>query len=410
MNFEEFKLKPEMMRAIHDSRFTEPTAIQEKCIPLILEGRDVVGQSMTGSGKTAAFAIPILEMIEKGKGVQALVLTPTRELCVQITGVVEQLGYHLKVRVASVFGGVSISPQMDAIRSAEIIIGTPGRVLDHLERGTLDLKHIRFLVLDEVDRMSDMGFIDDVERIIHHTPKHRQGLLFSATVTQEVQRLIRNHLTNPVTIQTQSYVETHLLNQMYYNVMKQDKFSLLVHLLKQHQEQFCIVFCATRSEVDRLTRNLKRQDLKAMAIHGGLTQNKRLKAIEMLKEQRLSILVATDVAARGLDIQNVNFIYNYDVPKSSQDYIHRIGRTARAGKSGLAVTLLSDKDFENFGRVLQDRSLKIKCEDTPAFERVRFEAAQQFRGRSPTHGNYHQGHQRGPPQRSGGGSRGNWRR
>jgi len=410
MNFEEFKLKPEMMRAVHDARFTEPTAIQEKCIPLILEGKDVVGQSMTGSGKTAAFAIPILEMIEKGKGAQALVLTPTRELCVQITGVVEQLGYHLKIRVASVFGGVSISPQMDAIRSAEIIIGTPGRILDHLERGTLDLKHIRFLVLDEVDRMSDMGFIDDVERIIHHTPKHRQGLLFSATVTQEVQRLIRNHLTNPVTIQTQSYVETNLLNQSYYNVMKHDKFSLLVHLLKQHPNEFCIVFCATRSEVDRLTRNLKRQDLRAMAIHGGLTQNKRLKAIEMLKEQRLSILVATDVAARGLDIQNVNYIYNYDVPKSSQDYIHRIGRTARAGKSGLAVTLLSDKDFENFSRVLQDRSLKIKCEETPAFERVRFDTGQQSRGRLPAHGNYHQGHQRGPPQRTGGGQRGNWRR
>jgi len=373
MSFQNFDLKPELLRAVEKSRFEHPTAIQQKCIPLILQGRDVVGQSKTGSGKTAAFCLPILNMIHGRDPVQCLILTPTRELCVQITEVFEIFGAPLGIRAASVYGGVGINPQIDAIKQCPIIVATPGRTLDHIGRGTLNLSRIRFLVLDEVDRMSDMGFIEDVSEIISYTPKQRQTMLFSATISNSVKDVIKKYLKNPETITTESYVERHLLEQSYYNVEARDKFSLLAHLIRQHSNESCIVFCSTRNNVDLIARNLKNQGLKAMAIHGGITQNRRQQSIEAIKDEHTKILVATDVAARGLDINNVNFIYNYDVPKTSDDYIHRIGRTARAGKSGQAVTILSERDYDNFRRVQQDSLLNIAREELPEFPRVRFE-------------------------------------
>ncbi len=390
MKFDELTLKEELMKGIKHAGFTDLTLIQEKTVKPALEGTDIVGQSKTGSGKTAAFAIPILEKIGGG-GVQAIILTPTRELCVQVTDVFQQLGNHMNVRTTSVYGGVSLDNQVRDIKKSQVVIGTPGRVLDHLNRQTLSLRGIKFFVLDEVDRMSDMGFIEDVERILSATNKDKQTLLFSATLTPEVLDLVEKHLKKPITIKTDSYVEKQYLKQVYYNTMPKDKFSLLVHLLKKDVEGLKLIFCATRREVDILTTNLKRQGIKVMAIHGGLTQPRRLKALEQLRDEKINVLVATDVAARGLDIKNVVTVYNYDVPKNSQDYIHRVGRTARASQSGKAITLLTHHDHENFSRVLQDSSLEITSEQKPSFERIAFQRNTQQR-RPQGRGNF-------PPRR-----------
>jgi ATP-dependent RNA helicase DeaD len=272
----------------------------------------------------------------------------------------------------AVYGGVGIQPQIDAMRNTDIVVGTPGRILDHLERRTIDLSHVQFLVIDEADKMFEMGFIEDVERIIGFIPQERQTMLFSATMAQSVHALIRRHLKDPVMIKEKIHVDRSLLRQVYYDVGPQDKFSLLVHLIKNKTEGLAIVFCATRHEVDIVARNLKMQGIHSMAVHGGLSQNKRSHAVNSLKREDIQVLVATDVAARGLDIQNISHIYNYDVPKTSEEYVHRIGRTARAGNKGDAVTLLVHRDHDNFGRVMSDRTLQIQKEEPPQFERVKF--------------------------------------
>jgi len=372
MNIENLNVKPDILRALKAMGFTETTDIQEKCIPKILQGNDLFGQSSTGSGKTAAFGLPILEKITPGSGLQALIITPTRELCVQVTDAMRSFGRFLRIKTNSVYGGVSIGPQIDAIRFSEIIVGTPGRILDHMERGTIRFNNVRFLVLDEADKMFEMGFIDSIEEIIKHVPKERQTLMFSATLPSAVHQLARKHLKSPVTVKSSIYVDKSLMKQAYYDVKYYDKFSLLVHLLKKETSGLALVFCATRHEVDIVAKNLKMQGLRAMAIHGGLTQNKRLHALDSLKKEDINILVATDVAARGLDIRNVSHVYNYDVPKTSDEYVHRIGRTARAGMKGDAVTLLSDRDHDNFRNVLSDRTLEIRKSEVPQFEKAYF--------------------------------------
>lgn len=373
MKFADFGLKKDIMNAIEEAGFSEPTLIQEKCIPAALEGKDIIGQSKTGSGKTAAFGLPIIEKVSPGKGIQALILTPTRELCVQVSQSLQQFSKFTGIKITNVFGGVDIEPQIFELRKADIVVATPGRVLDHLQRGTIDFRHLKFLVLDEVDRMADMGFIDDVERIISMLPRARQNLFFSATMTFDVNKLASRHLKNPVMAKAETYVDESKLKQIYYNVPSTDKFSLMVHLLKSAKQGLKLVFCATRTEVDVVTENLKLQGINTMAIHGGLTQNSRMKALDSLKEEKIDVLVATDVAARGLDIKNVEYVFNYDVPKTAVDYLHRIGRTARAGESGTAVTILCEPDYENFRRILRDKPLDIKKLPNPSFTRVRFD-------------------------------------
>lgn len=372
MKFEEINLSPELMKIVQRSGFTELTAIQEKAIPLIREGKDIVGQSETGSGKTLAFGLPVLEKIVPRKGIQALILTPTRELCVQVADTIQEFADALRLNVTSVYGGVSLGPQIDAFQRAEIVVGTPGRILDHLQRRNLNFEGIRFLVLDEGDKMFEMGFYETVEEIINYMPKERQTLLFSATFPEAVHNLMQRYLHSPITIQTKIYVDKSLLKQVYYELQPRDKFSLLVHLLKTKTPGLAIVFCGTRQEVDVVSWNLRKNDIEATAIHGGLTQNKRLRTLDLLRQSKVDVLVATDVAARGLDIKDISHIYNYDVPKTSEDYVHRIGRTARAGAEGTAVTLLVDRDHDNFRRVLMDRSLKIEETAVPEFPRVNF--------------------------------------
>ncbi|MBI5797915.1 DEAD/DEAH box helicase [Candidatus Woesearchaeota archaeon] len=372
MSIEDLQLQAEILRAIKALGFTEATSIQQRCIPEIRAGRDLVGQSSTGSGKTAAFGLPLLEKIQPGQGLQLLILTPTRELCVQVSEALRDFSKFTHIRTVSVFGGVGIGPQIDAIKKADIVVGTPGRILDHMERRTIHFGKTRYVVLDEADKMFEMGFVEDVERIISQVPKERQTLLFSATISTSINHLIKKFLRNPVTIKSETQVAKHLLKQTYYVVKKQEKFSVLTHFAKQNHNGLSIVFCGTRHGVDQVARNLKSQGIKAMAIHGGLTQNKRMHALDQLKKENIHILVATDVAARGLDIKHVAFVYNYDVPKTAEEYVHRIGRTARAGAEGDAITLLSENDYENFNRVLSDKTLHIKKGALPHFEKVAF--------------------------------------
>lgn len=373
MKFEELEINRRLIDKTREEGIEELTPIQERALPEIIRGKDVVGQAETGSGKTLAFCLPILDRIARGQGLQVLVLTPTRELCVQVTDVFVEYGKTLGLKTTSVYGGVGIGPQIKGVQTSEIVVGTPGRILDHIRRKTIDFRNVRFLVLDETDKMFEMGFIDDVEEIIHYVPKRRQTLMFSATISGDLQGLMRKHLNSPLIIKTQSYVDKSKLHQIYYDICEQNnKFSILVHLLKNNTAGLAIVFCATRQESDIVARNLRRQGINASAIHGGMSQNKRSQSLDALKNQTTDVLVATDVAARGLDIKNVTHIYNYDVPKTPKEYIHRIGRTARAGANGAAVTLLTQRDHDNFRRVQSNDDLTIERADVPDFVRVPF--------------------------------------
>jgi len=373
MKFEELEISKEIVEKTIEQGFDKLTLIQERCIPEIIKGRDVVGQAETGSGKTVAFCLPILEKIQKRGGLQAVVLTPTRELCIQVTDVFKTFGKILNIKTTSIYGGVGIEPQIKRIKTSEIVVGTPGRMLDHLRRKTIDFRNVRFLIIDETDKMLEMGFIDDVEKIIKYTPINRQTLMFSATIMDSIHRLMNRHLKTPVIIKTKSQVDKSKLHQIYYDIYKKnDKFSLLVHLLKNDTSGLAIVFCATRKESDIVARNLRKNGIHALAIHGGMSQNKRTQSLDAIKNEITEVLVATDVAARGLDIKNVSHIYNYDVPKTSIEYIHRIGRTARAGENGAAITLLTAPDHDNFRRVQSNEELNIEEAKIPDFEKVNF--------------------------------------
>ncbi|MBI2650002.1 DEAD/DEAH box helicase [Candidatus Woesearchaeota archaeon] len=368
-------LQPELKKAFLELGFEEMTDIQKKSIPLIQEGRDVIGQSQTGSGKTAAFGFPMLEKVSHNHGIQSLVLVPTRELCEQVTSELRKFAKYKKANINSVYGGVSINPQIEHLKYADIAVGTPGRILDHLQRGTIDLRRVKILVLDEADKMFEMGFIDDVKKIISQVPKERQTLLFSATISHQVHDIVQNYMKNPARIKVQSYVEQEKMSQYFYNVNSRDKFSLLVHILKHEAPRLAIIFCATRKRVDVVETNLSRNGVRCISLHGGLSQNRRKKSMEMFHKNEAKILVASDVAARGLDIKNVSHIINYDSPKTSKEYIHRIGRTARAGKEGKVISLISEPDHDNFRNVLGDRSIVVQQLQSPEFQRVPFAAS-----------------------------------
>ena len=371
--FRKLGLSEPILKAIEEHKFEKPSEIQEKCIPLVLQGKDIIAGSATGSGKTLAFGAGIIHNVISGKGVQALVLTPTRELAEQISVALKKFSKYLpdKINIASVYGGVSINPQMEEISHAEVVVATPGRILDHLERRTVNFENLKMLIIDEADRMFDMGFIDDLKRIIRECPDKRQTLLFSATISIEVSKLAEKYMNEPVEVSAESYVDASKLTQLYYDVDDKEKFSLLVHLLESEKSGLVMVFCNTRKNVDFVSKNLSLCGIDTEAIHGGFSQEKRNKTLGHFNRQKVFVLVCTDVAARGLDIKGVSHVYNYDIPKDSKEYIHRVGRTARAGKEGKAVNLVSGRDYENFGRVLRNDELHITKEETPEFRRVR---------------------------------------
>lgn len=363
--FKELGLNEPILKTLDELKFKEPSEIQEKAIPAVLSGKDIIGGSATGSGKTLVFGSVIIEKLKRGNGVQALVLVPTRELAEQVTKTLRFFSKYSPLNIISVYGGVSINTQIDNLPKADVVIGTPGRILDHLSRGTINLRNVKILVLDEADRMLDMGFLPDVESIIRNCPRERQTLLFSATIYEEITNIARRYMINPIKISAEAYVDPTKLLQVYYDVPQKSKFSLLVHLLKQEQSKLVMVFCSTRINANFVGRNLKYARIDAVTIHGGLTQNKRARIMEDFHRGKLHVLVCTDVAARGLDIPGVSHIYNYDLPKNDKDYIHRIGRTARAGKDGKAISILSFRDYENFARIQRNSLLDIKKEQLP---------------------------------------------
>ena len=378
MKFQELGLNPQLVKAVEEIGYEEPTDIHIKTIPIIREGRDVFGQSSTGSGKTAAFGLPILEKINHQGHVQVLVLVPTRELCEQVAHEFVKFSKYKPVKILAVYGGVGIGQQIKHLSNTDIVIGTPGRILDHIDRGTLNLRNVKFLVLDEADKMFDMGFVNDIRKIIKYVPKDMQTLLFSATISSDIIHLAKNYMKNPEKIKAESYIQKGQLTQRYYNVTTGDKFSLLVHLLAREKPTVAIVFCATRKRVNLVEKNLKKY-ISVLAIHGGLTQSKRNSIMELVKKGEVNVLVATDVAARGIDIRTVTHVFNYDVPKISKDYTHRIGRTARAGETGKAITLLCPEDHENFRQVLKDSDIDVA--EKQDFQRLQFEVIRTDRPR-----------------------------
>lgn len=368
--FENLGIIEPILRSIVEERFENPTEIQERSIPLILSGGDVLAASATGSGKTLAFGAGIIQKVERGKGIQSLVMAPTRELAEQVAKAIKKFSKYKPLEIAVVYGGVSINPQIKALKTADVVIGTPGRILDHLNRKTLILQKVKILVLDEADRMLDMGFLYDVERIIKECPKQRQTLLFSATISHDIDHIIKRHMINPARVSAETHVDPKKLTQVYYDVNDGLKFSLLVHLLKKEKSGIVMVFCNTRRNTDFVASNLAKSGVEAMAIHGGFSQARRTSTLEKFHSKKVYVLVCTDVASRGLDVKGVSHIYNYDIPKESKQYIHRIGRTARAGMEGKAINLLSERDHENFTRVLRENDVKITKEDMPYVERV----------------------------------------
>jgi len=358
MDFQSIVKNSNIMRGIKDLEWDEPTPVQEQVIPLADANADLMAQAQTGTGKTGAFAIPILGKLENNKKIQCLVLTPTRELANQVAGDFIVLSKYMQLRTVPIFGGQSIGVQTDKLRKGvEIVVGTPGRLMDLMRRGDLSFDDVRFLVLDEADRMLDMGFIDDIEWILQRVPKNRQTMLFSATLPETIRELARRYMKNPkeIMISTDSLTVPQT-EQVYINVGRKNKLWALCRILDIEKPGLAIVFCSTKRMVDMLAYKLRAYGYLVDAIHGDLTQSARDRVMVKVKSGKLKILVATDVAARGLDIEDVTHVVNYDIPENPEDYVHRIGRTARAGKSGKAITFVTKEEqhlvkaIENFGR------------------------------------------------------------
>jgi len=328
--------------------FEEATPIQAETIPLALEGKDVIGQAQTGTGKTAAFGLPMLNKIDsKKKQVQGLVIAPTRELAIQVQEELYQLSKFKKVKMMSVYGGASIGHQIKQIKQgAQIVVGTPGRMLDHINRGTLKLNTVETLVLDEADEMLNMGFIEDIEKIISEVPDERQTLLFSATMPKPIQRIGEKFMKNPELVKVKAKtISATSVTQYYTKARDNEKFDIMTRLLDVQNPTASLVFARTKKRVDELAQGFEIRGFKAEGIHGDLAQNKRMKILKDFKAGKIEILVATDVAARGIDVEGLTHVYNYDIPQDPESYVHRIGRTGRAGQKGVSVTFVTPQEM-----------------------------------------------------------------
>lgn len=376
MSFDTLGLRPELLRAVADEGYTQPTPIQIQAIPVILQGGDVMAGAQTGTGKTAGFALPILERLmaqplpDGKRPVRALVLTPTRELAVQVGESMRVYGKHLPLRSTVVYGGVNINPQIEELRrGVDVIVATPGRLLDHAEQKHVDLSKVQVLVLDEADRMLDMGFIPDVRRIIRLLPKQRQNLLFSATLCVEIRMLAHDFLRQPVMIQVApQFSAAEPIRQAVYMVDRSRKRELLVNLIKAGNWRQVLVFVNMKVDCSSLAKQLERAGVLSGAIHGDRTQEKRTKALEGFKQGRIPVLVATDIASRGLDIDQLPHVVNFELPQSPEDYIHRIGRTGRAGNPGEAISLVSPAEEVLLGNIQRLIGQEIPRLVAPGFE------------------------------------------
>jgi ATP-dependent RNA helicase DeaD len=369
ISFADLPLSKQVHRAVADQGWKTPTPIQALALPELLDGGDVVGLAQTGSGKTAAFAIPLIEALDrKARGVQELVLAPTRELAAQAAAELSNLSRYNPVRPVVLCGGVPIGPQIKALknRSATVVVGTPGRILDHLQRGTLRLGAVRYLVLDEADRMLDMGFAPDVGRILSHTPDSRQTALFSATMPGAIRGMVKRHMRSPRYLRVESEAPTvDTVEQVYYRVEGRDKTRALRALIDAEQNPLAIVFRRTKHGATKLHRQLERDGYRSALLHGGKTQSQRTKTLAGFAHGRSRILVATNVASRGLDIPNVSHVVNYDLPEDAETYVHRIGRTARAGKDGVAATLVGEAEVREFDKIQRSLPVQVRRSKLP---------------------------------------------
>jgi ATP-dependent RNA helicase DeaD len=361
--FKDLPLSLEVLRSIEDLGFESLFPIQAQAIIPLLDGKDVIGQAQTGTGKTAAFGLPMVQRLDRNvRGVQGLILVPTRELAVQVAENMTQFAKYAKAKVLAVYGGESINKQIHCLSSGvQIVVGTPGRLIDLMERRVLNLSAVRMLVLDEADRMLDMGFIEDIEYIISTTPRDRQTSLFSATIDSSVMRICNKYMKNPEKILVSKDEIALIQMKQYYTVVNQSgKLGTLCEILQSEGVEKAIVFCRTRRETSRLQDQLYKKGYRAQALHAGFTQAQRDRAISDFKNGRISLLIATDVAARGLDIEGITHIINYDVPNEAPVYFHRIGRTARKGTEGTAITLVSYGEMSNFNDIKALTKTKIE--------------------------------------------------
>ncbi len=365
----------QILQAIHHIGIKTPTEIQTKVVPLITEGKNIIAQSATGTGKTIAFLAGILPSVTRKNKVQCLIIVPTRELANQVFEETKKIGKVKELQACVVVGGASIGHQARHLRHSDIVIGTPGRLIDQIERGNLKLEDIKYLVLDEADRMCDMGFLEDISRIIGQLPKERQGLLFSATITQDVSTLEKRYIPHAQRVVVQTCVDPKNLLQEYYIVKQNQKFALFLHLVKQHSKK-AIVFCNTRNEVDVIYNNLKEHRIECFRLHGGLEQNKRSGTIERYHQHLDALLISTDISARGIHIDNLEYIYNYDIPKDPTQYIHRIGRTARAGKKGKAVAIITGKEEDDFLKMCKKFGYSVSSKKLPAITPITLKRTQ----------------------------------
>lgn len=382
-SFQEFALSRRVQQAIDGMGFEEPSPIQAACIPLVLAGRDVIGQAQTGTGKTAAFGVPLIEQVSQEGRVQGLVLTPTRELAIQVAGEFRKIGKFKRVRTLPIYGGQSIGHQIRALQQGvQIVVGTPGRVLDHIRRGTLRFDSLKTVVLDEADEMLDMGFIEDIETILRETPEHRQTMLFSATFTPEIKRLAVRYMKDPehVTV-NRGEITVPLTDQVYYKVLERNKLESLCRVIDSEEVQLGIVFCRTKRGVDELVEALVARGYLVDGLHGDLSQAQRDRVMRKFRTNEVELLVATDVAARGIDVDNVTHVINYDIPQDPESYVHRIGRTGRAGKRGLAITLVTPREFKLLKQIERETKTAMVSREVPTLADVAERQAEIWRNR-----------------------------
>lgn len=360
MKFSEMKLSQGVDKALEEMKLEEAFPIQLSTIPPIMEGKDVIGKAESGSGKTLAFAIPIAEKIKYLKNIQALVITPTRELAEQVCTEINKVGKYMQIKALSVYGGKSIEFQARNFGKVNVIVATPGRLMDHIRRNNIDLRHVHTLVLDEADRMLDMGFIDDIRFILRFVPKERQTLLFSATFSDEIRRIVSNYMKNPILIElNKEKPSVKTIKQFACIVDEHEKQKCLEFVMEKERPSLALIFCSTKIKSDRLHRNLSRF-YNIGVIHGDLSQQQRERVLEDFKSKRINYLIATDVAARGIDIKDISHVINYDMPNDIETYIHRIGRTARAGASGKSITFVTPEDVQDLLRI--EHFVKVKIE------------------------------------------------
>lgn len=371
--FSELSLKPELLQAVSDQGYTEPTSIQEEIIPLMLANHDVIGQAQTGTGKTAAFALPMLQNLVPGQGyVQGLVLAPTRELAMQVSKAMYAYGQHTGVRVLAVYGGTPYGRQISRLKKGvDIVVGTPGRLLDHIKRGTLDLSQVSMVVLDEADEMLSMGFVEDIESILDETSADRQTSLFSATMPGPIRKLADKYLHNPqlVTIKRE-HLTVSTIDQRYYIVKEKDKLSALTRLFEMEELTTALIFAKTRVGTGELANELSNRGFQAEALNGDLSQEARERVLGRFRNNQIQVLVATDVAARGLDIDDISHVFNYDLPQDPEIYVHRVGRTGRAGKEGVAISLFTPREQGRLRRIENVTRQKITKAKLPTINDI----------------------------------------